>query len=379
MNTPLRIVIAGGGTGGHLTPALALAEAFVERLGQTGVDIRFVGTRRGIEYRQRDRLGWPLELVPVRGLARRFALSNLLVPLYFLISLNRVKRLLRTFQPAAVIGTGGYVSLPVLKAAQTLGIPSFIQEQNSFPGLSTRIGAPRARCVYLGFDAARSHLDASVESNVVGNPVRAEIGTVSRDEGHTEFKLDPSKTTLLVIGGSQGARALNQAVARGLTDFPPDLQMIWQTGRHSFDQLQRDYPSLPSGVLMLPFIDKMAHAYAAADVGLARAGALTLAELEAARLPALLVPYPHAAGDHQRHNAEAVTATGGARVIREPKLEELSVLAEAHRLVTSGEADQMRAALRGRPAVSVAQVIVDDILASIKYATSAAEEVVRGD
>ncbi len=300
-----RVIFAGGGTGGHLYPAIAIADRLRDLLSaRGGADILFVGTRHGLEYRQRETLGYPLHLINMRGLARSLSIRNLLVPLIALTALYRASRLLRKFRPDLVVGTGGYVAWPVLNRAAAQGIPTVLQEQNSFPGIVTRRASRAAQRIYLGFDGAREHLPSEANIVVTGNPVRGTIGTANRSEAIREFGLDPEKKTILILGGSQGARAINQAVLRSLIHSGLDAgyQLLWQTGKREYKDVSAAAGDKVTGRSLFPFAQRMDLVYAAADVAVARAGALTLAELIACNLPAILIPYPFAAGDHQRHN-----------------------------------------------------------------------------
>jgi UDP-N-acetylglucosamine--N-acetylmuramyl-(pentapeptide) pyrophosphoryl-undecaprenol N-acetylglucosamine transferase len=353
-----RIIFAGGGTGGHLYPAIAIADRVAELLGaQCQVEILFVGTRRGLEYRIKDKLGYPLHLINVRGLARSLTLKNLLVPFVFAGALFQASALLNKFRPQVVVGTGGYVAMPVLKMAAVKKITTVLQEQNSFPGITTRRLAHAATRVYLGFEGARQYLGSAKDIRVTGNPVRAGIASGSRLEALKTFGLSPDRKTVLVMGGSQGAHAINSSVKRSLEqgELPKDYQLLWQTGK-------RDYKEVTESLG-----DDMAEVYAAADVAIARAGAISLAELEAVGLPSLLVPYPHAAGDHQRKNAEDYAGRGCAEVIHEWELESVDLLHRASLMIESGRAADMRQSIARvtagrRPAVDV---IAEDIISLI--------------
>lgn len=374
-----RLVFAGGGTGGHLYPAIAIADRVKERLsGRMNVEITFIGTRRGIEFRVQESLGYPLQIITVWGLARSFTLRNLLVPFIFLAALWKSASFLKKFRPDVVVATGGYVCLPIGRIAAARGIPLVLQEQNSFPGISTRKLAPHARRLYLGFAEAARHFKTSGKIIETGNPVRPNMASGSRAEALAAFKLNPNKKTILVIGGSQGARAVNQAVLRSLPNLPADceVQLLWQTGKRDYTEVIASAGEKVHGHSLFPFENRMALVYAAADVVIARAGAITLAELETCTLPAILIPYPVAAGDHQRKNAAAYAAKGYAKVVDERELPATDLLAMARALLQCGEADTMRATLRhatdGRtPAVDT---IADDIIQLISAAEHKGEE-----
>ncbi|MDD5426314.1 MAG: undecaprenyldiphospho-muramoylpentapeptide beta-N-acetylglucosaminyltransferase [candidate division Zixibacteria bacterium] len=362
-----RLVFAGGGTGGHLYPAVAIADRVSEMLqGKSRVEIIFVGTRRGLEYRVRDSLGYPLQLINVRGLVRRLTPVNLLVPLLLAGALMKASSLLNKFAPHIVIGTGGYVAWPVLRMAVRKKITAVIQEQNSFPGITTRKLAPKVNKIYLGFEKARTYLKTSAPVMVTGNPVRPSLTSGDRAEALKKFHLDPARKTILVLGGSQGARALNRAVLAGLErqPLPEKYQLLWQTGKRDYTEVIASAGEKVKRHSLFPFENNMALVYAAADLVISRAGALALAELEACRLASLLVPYPFAAGDHQRQNAEVFVSKGFAVNLDEKELAQVSLLDKAVALFESGEVDRMRQAIEQqtknrKPAVDI---IAEDII-----------------
>lgn len=317
----IRVVIAGGGTGGHVFPALAIKHAIVRC--QPRAEVTFVGTRRGLEARILPAAGEQLELLWISGFSRRHMLRNLTLPLKLLCSVGKSVMLLRRLRPQVVIGTGGYVMGPVLWAAQILGIPTVLQEQNSYPGLTTRKLAPKAAAVCLGFAAAKAHLRTQ-RFEVTGNPVRADFGIADRTQSRAAWGLDRNYKTILVFGGSAGARSLNDAVSAALEELCRTANVIWQTGTSGTPS------AITPGVIqqatanrrlvVREFITDMASAYAAADLAVCRAGALTLAELAVTGLPAILVPYPFAADDHQTANARAAVAAGGALLLPDNEL-----------------------------------------------------------
>lgn len=362
-----RIVFAGGGTGGHLFPAIAIADRITELVqNKMTVDIAFVGTKRGLEYRMRESLGYPLHLINVRGITRSFTLKNLLVPFILIGALVQSMLLLRKLSPDVVVGTGGYVSWPVLKVAAFRKIVNVLQEQNSFPGITTRRLAQRAERIYLGFERAREHLRTKGEIIVTGNPVRASVVNGSRAEAVKAFGLDPEKKTILVLGGSQGARTVNNAVLASLekTQLPAEYQLLWQTGKRDYKEVTARSGRKVTGCALFPFADRMDLVYAAADLAIARAGALTLAELISCGLPSILIPYPFAAGDHQRKNAADLVDRKMAVVIGDKDLGAVDLLGEAVALHRSERFQQMKRTITEwnhdrRPA---ADVIAEDIV-----------------
>jgi UDP-N-acetylglucosamine--N-acetylmuramyl-(pentapeptide) pyrophosphoryl-undecaprenol N-acetylglucosamine transferase len=377
-----RLIFAGGGTGGHLFPAIAIADRIRSMLeSETGADILFVGTRRGIEYRLRESLGYPLELINVRGLARSLSVANMLVPFLLVGAAIRVSSIVNTFKPDLVVGTGGYVSLPVLKVANWKKITTVIQEQNSFPGISTRKLATRATRVYLGFSEAKKYLKRSSQMKVTGNPVRPWVVGGMRDEALKYFKLDPNKTTILVLGGSQGARSINNAILHSLKagSLKEGYQLLWQAGKRDYKDVIADAGDMVSTHALFPFENRVDLVYAAADFAVARAGALTLAELEACAVPSLLIPYPHAAGDHQTKNARQLVESGFARVTEQKELLHVDLLARAVALCESGERDRMCEALMhaitGKK--SAVDVIAEDVISILQQTRKRQEDAVE--
>ncbi len=328
-------MFAGGGTGGHLYPAIAIAEAFRQRV--SSVQTLFIGTERGLEARVLPSLGYRLQLVPVRGLLRKLTWSNLMVPVDLMRSVWQCRTLLREFQPHLIIGTGGYVSGPALLAAR-LGKRKFvIQEQNSFPGLVNRMFGNHADAVFLSFEESRKYFRKQHHLHVVGNPVRSNLKTrtpAMRQQAAQKWQLHADKTTLLVFGGSQGARRINEAVAALLPRLTqlPGLQVLWVTGPSHFERIAGI--TQQQTVRVVPYIDDMNLAYALADFVLCRAGATTIFELTLCGLPSLLIPFPFATADHQTFNARALEKAGAASVVLEKDLQVDALFGMISRLAT---------------------------------------------
>ena len=316
----MRLCIAGGGTGGHVFPALATAAAVRARAPETA--LLFVGTAAGLEARLVPAAGYPFETIRVRGLMGK-ALGERLAALAALPgAIGQSRRLLARFGPDVVLGVGGYVAGPVLVAAAFRGAPTVLHEQNAAPGLTNRLLCRVATAVAVSLEAARVHLPAR-RLTVTGNPVRADLFGHAREASRESFGLHPDRTTLLVFGGSQGARRLNEVMrgaAEALGECRMRLQVLHATGERDREAVSAAYAAAAIRAVVLPFIEGMGAAYAAADLVICRAGATTVAELTALGKPAILVPFPHAAGDHQRHNAAALVAGGGALLILERDL-----------------------------------------------------------
>jgi UDP-N-acetylglucosamine--N-acetylmuramyl-(pentapeptide) pyrophosphoryl-undecaprenol N-acetylglucosamine transferase len=355
----MKILIAGGGTGGHLMPALALARAAAE----AGHEPVLVGAERGIEARILPARPFRFHLLPMEPLYRRAWWRNLRWPVIAVRAWRAAGRVLAAERPALVIGTGGYAAAPVVWRAQRHGIPTVLQEANAFPGLATRLLARGARQVHLGFPEAKARLRPGPTTDVfvLGNPI-APPEHIDRGAALRTFGLEPDRPTVLVIGGSQGARALNEAVAGALRRGRfGDLNVLWGTGsaHHSA------YATLdvPGRVVVRGFFDPIAPAYAAADLVVCRAGAMTVSELCAWAKPSVLVPLPSAAADHQTTNARALADAGAALLLVERELSAESLarvvlpLARDHDRLAS-----LAAVARGRGHPDAARAIMSNIL-----------------
>jgi UDP-N-acetylglucosamine--N-acetylmuramyl-(pentapeptide) pyrophosphoryl-undecaprenol N-acetylglucosamine transferase len=310
-------MLAGGGTGGHLFPALAIADE-IRKIEPT-TDFLFVGTQGKMEARIFPEHGYPFRTIWISGFHRRLTVENLLVPLKVVVSLVQSFFLIRNWKPDVVVGTGGYVCGPLLYVSTLLRIPTVIHESNSYPGVTTRLLAKRVQRLFIAFEEARRHLGGLNNIELVGTPTRAALRTVTRDEGARTFGLDPRKKTLLVFGGSLGATSINNALLLAIDELTKEnIQVIWQTGERDFQRIRQSVGNRPN-IWVGSFIDKMECAFAAADLAVCRAGATTLAELTLVGLPAILVPYPYAAANHQEHNAWSLAYAGAAVVVRDHK------------------------------------------------------------
>jgi len=321
----IKILFAAGGTGGHLFPALAIADELKKLKPDAG--ILFVGTKSKIESSVVPEKGYEFRTIWISGFHRGFRLSNLLFPFKVLVALIQSFFVIRTFRPEIVIGTGSYVAGPVLWVASLLGIPTVLHESNSYPGVTTRLLARRASRVFIAFEMTKKWLQRVDNVELVGNPTRDLLGTVPREMGTRFFNLNPAKKTLLVFGGSSGASSLNKAIA-GIVNELVDagIQVIWQVGEKEFEkmtsrqELAVEKVSHARSVWVGKFIKEIEYAYAAADLVMCRSGATTLAELTRLGKPAILVPYPHAAANHQGVNALAMVEHEAAEMVLDREL-----------------------------------------------------------
>jgi UDP-N-acetylglucosamine--N-acetylmuramyl-(pentapeptide) pyrophosphoryl-undecaprenol N-acetylglucosamine transferase len=307
------ILVAGGGTGGHLFPALAIADE-INRL-QPKAKFLFLGTKGKIEARVVPERGYAFRTIWISGFHRRLTLDNLLFPIKVIVSLVQSLFVIRQFQPDIIIGTGGYVCGPILYVGTLLGIPTVIHESNSFPGVTTRLLARRATRIFIAFEEAKRWLRRTDHVVLVGTPTRSVLGTVPGDEGRRFFHIALDRKTLFVFGGSLGATSINNAVLDSLQGLmAAGIQLVWQTGRSDYERVRNAVGETPIGWLGA-FIDKMEYAFSAADLIICRAGATTIAELTRVGKPAVVVPYPQSAGDHQAHNAKSLADAGAAVMI----------------------------------------------------------------
>ncbi len=333
-----RIVISGGGTGGHVFPAIAIADAVRGR--EPSAEILFIGARGRLEMEKVPLAGYPVEGLPVAGFIRRVTLKNVSFPFRLAASLLMAGKILRRFRPDVVVGVGGYASGPTLRMANLLKIPTLIQEQNSFPGVTNRLLAAHARTVCVAWEGME-HYFQSEKIVFTGNPVRKDLANPEEKsaEAYRYFGIGSGSKVLLVMGGSGGAATINNAITGMIRGgYPPNLAIIWQTGKHYYGAL-RDHPDLQPGsdsrppgllphghlvrgsedhpVIMVPFIDRMDLAYAVAGVVVSRAGAIAISELCLAGRPVILVPSPNVAGDHQTKNAQSLVDKKAAWMVKD--------------------------------------------------------------
>lgn len=318
----LKILITGGGTGGHVFPAIAIADA-IKKL-RPDTEFLFVGANGKMEMERVPQAGYAIEGLNIAGFQRSLSLKNLTFPYKLLTSLWKARRIIRRFQPDVVVGTGGYASGPVMRAAQRAGVPTLIQEQNSFAGVTNKLLGKKAAAICVAYDHMEQFFPAE-KIVFTGNPVRQDILNLKskRDEAMRHYGLDPDKKTIAVVGGSLGARTLNEAMREGYNFLKTNneqqttVNVLWQCGKfYEYEFSECDTAKLPN-VRMLAFIDRMDLLYAAADVVISRAGALTISELCLVGKPAVLVPSPNVAEDHQTKNALALVEKGAARLVRD--------------------------------------------------------------
>ena len=355
----MRVVFAGGGTGGHLYPALAVAEELSSR--DAGFEAIFVGTSRGIESRVIPETEYGFELISSRGARGKGLAGKAVTGAILTAGISQSMRIISRFKPDLVFGSGGYASVAAVSAAWLMRKKIVIQEQNSIPGLANRTLAPMAKRLYLGFDRARGHFRKNAPVMVTGNPLRGAIKPGPDMGARADFGLSEDGRVLLVFGGSQGAMTLSRAAA-GYLLRRTDIQAIVQTGTNGYEEIRDLLAGADGRVFVSPYIEDIGRAYAAADVALARAGALSVSELAAAGVPSVLVPYPHCADDHQTHNASVLVEAGGALMIEDSKLDTDSLSAMLDPVIDDpGTIDRMRGTLAPWQGLRAAAVIADDM------------------
>ena len=351
----IRIIIAGGGTGGHIFPAVAIGHA-VQRLAP-GAELLFVGAEGKMEMEKVPQEGFKIIGLPIAGFNRSHLWKNISLPFKLLKSSLSARQIIRDFKPDVVVGVGGYASFPVLNAAQGRRIPTLIQEQNSYAGKSNKILARRASAICVAYEGMEQFFPED-KIMLTGNPVRKSIAqsTVTQEEGRAAFGIAQHGKVILVVGGSLGAKSMNEALGAGLADLMLEgVQVIWQTGKPYFDTARQQAGVYGEAVKVYDFIRQMAEAYAAADIVVSRAGALAIAELCIAGKPVIFVPYPFAAEDHQTSNAMSLVRHNAAQLVRDadvpqaliPKLKALihdeatqSIMRQSLRRLAIADADE---------------------------------------
>ena len=318
-----RVVLSGGGTGGHIYPALTIAQ---EIAALEPTDFLFVGSQNGMENEIVPKEGYPFTTLQLRGLERKLTTRNIKSVYWAGKSVTKAMYILKKFAPDVVIGTGGYVCGPVLMAASMLRIPTLIQEQNVVPGVTNRILSRMVSKIALGYSEARPHFHADRKCVVTGNPIRREFLATEREEARRQLDIDPESFVLVVAGGSRGARTINQAVKTILPQIAAsdNMTLLMATGIAEYENFMQDLPSSwrasSQRIRIQPYLHDMPQVVAAADLAVYRAGAIGIAELTAKGIPAILIPYPYATADHQRFNAKVLENHGAAVMIENNNL-----------------------------------------------------------
>ncbi len=321
-----RVIISGGGTGGHIFPAVAIANALMRI--DAATEVLFVGARGRMEMEKVPAAGYKIIGLDIQGFQRGSLLKNLLLPYKIIKSLVRARQIIREFKPDVAVGVGGYASGPLLYAASGMGIPYLIQEQNSYAGITNKKLAQRAARICVAFEGMEKFFPAS-RIMITGNPIRKDAVSIDgkRAEAALTFGLSAEKKTILVIGGSLGSETLNKSMFAGAEKINnADVQLIWQTGKYYYSSIRENMQAKQeTGIVVLEFIQRMDLAYAMADVIISRAGAGTIAELCVVKKPVILVPSPNVAEDHQTRNAMALVDKGASLMVKDAMAEKILV------------------------------------------------------
>lgn len=316
----MKVIIAGGGTGGHLFPGIAVAQELMDR--SLAREVVFVGTEHGIEARVLPREGYAVRFLRAEGFVGKSALGKARALVLFAVAFFEALRIIRSLRPDIVIGVGGYASVATVMAARLKGVATLIHEQNSVPGLANRVLSRVADTVAVTYQESIAFFPAH-KTYLTGNPVRKQMAKKGIDEALAVFPLQKGVATVFVFGGSAGATSINRAVVEALNylyDLRQNIQFIHQTGERDHEKVTEAYRRLGFAGVVVPFVYRMAEAYSIADLVVCRAGATTLAEITALGKASVLVPYPHAASGHQEHNARKLVDMGAARMIRDSEL-----------------------------------------------------------
>ncbi len=375
MADQLRIMIAAGGTGGHVFPAIAIADAIREAY--PGSQFLFVGTRDRMEWKAVPAAGYDITPVWISGLHRRLTLKNLLFPLKLVVSLWQSRTLIRRFRPHAMVSCGGFAAGPAGWMAARSRVPLFLQEQNSYPGMTNRKLAPHAELIFTAFDEAAKWFPGS-KTRCVGNPVRKSLidrlqDPVFSEKARVHFGLDPDRPVLLVMGGSGGAKSINEAMLRHLPALLDSgkNQIIWQCGEQYHEEIIRRLAASGTPVEKLPglrlygFMNDVTEAWAAADVVVSRAGATTCAEMLAGGKAGILVPSPWVAGDHQTQNAQALANQGAAVILKDDTLTDLLPEMVMTLMQDRSKRERMQEMARKLAKNDAADVIAKEILSRV--------------
>nr|WP_315195924.1 undecaprenyldiphospho-muramoylpentapeptide beta-N-acetylglucosaminyltransferase [uncultured Flavobacterium sp.] len=358
-----KFILSGGGTGGHIYPAIAIANELKSRF--PDAEILFVGAKDKMEMQKVPQAGYKIKGLWIAGLQRKLTIQNAMFPFKLLDSLWKSRKIIKQFKPDVVIGTGGFASGPLLKMANSMNIPTVIQEQNSYPGITNKLLSKKANSICVAYE----HLERFFPQDkikITGNPVRQDLLDIQskRDEAITHFKLDATKKTLLVLGGSLGARRINQLIEKELDKLLSlNVQVIWQCGKFYLE----DYKKYNKyNVQVVAFIERMDLVYAAADVVISRAGASSVSELCIVGKPVIFIPSPNVAEDHQTKNAQAVVNKKGAILLKESQLDEDFSLVFESLIKDQGKQDQLceNIKLLAKPNATVQ--IVDEIVKLIE-------------
>ena len=357
----MKFVISGGGTGGHIFPAIAIADALKRRI--PDAEILFIGAEGRMEMDRVPKAGYKIEGLWISGFTKDLSVVSL--PFKIISSLRKAKKLLKEFQPDVVIGVGGFASGPTLKAANWLGIPTVIQEQNSYPGKTNRNVGQKAKAICVAYNGLDRWFP-TMKLHFTGNPLRGNINAhQDRTEAANYFGVDPNRPVVLLVGGSQGALGINKGISAQIEKFKDsEMQLIWQTGKFYYDEAVKEVKEnhLEENVKPTVFIERMDYAYSVADVVISRAGAISISELALVQKPVIFVPLPTAAEDHQTKNAMQLVDAGAAVMVKNDETELVLIPKLQELLRDKARQEEMKANIAQFARPNAAEDIVDVIL-----------------
>lgn len=363
--------MTGGGTGGHIYPAVAIADEIRQRY--EDAEILFVGAEIGLEKDLVPKCGYNIELIQADGFNRKKLMTNFVAIKRIMNGSKRAKEILKEYKPDMVIGTGGYASMPVTRAAQKMGIPTYVHEQNAFPGMTNKMLERKARNVFLGFGAASTYFKHPEKHVTCGNPVRDDFIKADREKARAALGIKPDDFVLLAFGGSQGAGRINKAMMKVIETFngKENFKIILGTGSYYYDVIHKEFRDngveLQENISILEYIDDMPKYLAASDLMIGRSGALSVAEVTVCGVPAIFVPSPNVTGNHQYFNAKAVEEKGGAIIIEEKDLDDEKLVSEIQKLKNNPEMlKKMSTKSLECSLPEAAKVIVDKVLETYK-------------
>lgn len=361
MTLKKRFIISGGGSGGHVFPAIAIADALKRRI--PDVEILFVGARDKLEMTKVPKAGYDIEGLWISGLQRSLTWKNVMFPLKLISSLSKSRSIIRRFKPDAAVGVGGYASGPLLRMAAAAGIPTLIQEQNSYAGLTNKWLAKKVDRICVAYPGMQRFFPEE-KIVVTGNPVRSDLASADREQAINHFSLELRKKTILVTGGSLGARTLNDALhsATRVLQDDEDIQIIWQTGSRYHEEYSKGETAQLSHVRTMAFIDRMDFAYACADLVVCRAGAMTISELAVLKKAAILIPSPNVAEDHQTSNARILEKENAALMVTDQEAAEKLISTMLNVIHDEEELRKMKDSIAGFGHAGATEKIVDELI-----------------
>jgi len=362
-----KVIVSGGGTGGHIFPAIAIANAIKAKYPNT--EILFVGAEGKMEMEKVPAAGYKIIGLPIMGLQRRLTFQNLKFPFKLWASMLKAKKIITDFKPDVVVGVGGYASGPLLKAATKKGIPALIQEQNSYPGITNKLLATKVQKICVAYDGLERFFPKE-KILLTGNPVRQDIKnlTVKRERGLEHFELVGTKKIVLVIGGSLGARTINESIEGGLEELAKNnIQLVWQTGQFYANSAEKAVEKYKEhGIKTMAFISKMDYAYAVADVVISRAGASSISELCLAEKAAIFVPSPNVAEDHQTKNAMALVNYNAALLVKDSEAKEKLIPTLMSLIQDETKMERLKTNILKMAFNDSANIIADEVMKLVK-------------